>query len=54
MPIHLHPIPQRHPQLRLFRRLHRLPPLLNTRQCRIANSVRVDSRRPLTHHRSRT
>lgn len=31
-PINLHPIPQRHPQIRLFLRRHRLPPLLDISQ----------------------
>lgn len=39
MPVVLHPIPQCHPQLRLFLRRHDLPPLLNARQHRIRNRV---------------
>ena len=56
MPINLHPIPQRHPQIRLLLRRHSLPPLLYTGQRRVrdrmsASRTRLLSLFPLqTHH----
>ena len=39
MPIRLHAIPQRHPQLRLLWSRHAFPSLLNTRERRIRDGV---------------
>lgn len=41
VPIHLHPIPQRHPEIGLFLWWHTLPSLLNIRQCRVGDGVRL-------------
>ena len=40
-PVRLHPIPQRHPQIRLLLRRHALPSLLDVRQCRVGDGVRL-------------
>ncbi len=40
-PVRLHPIPQRHPQIRLLLRRHALPSLLDVRQGRVGDGVRL-------------
>ena len=41
VPVGLHAVPQRHPQLGLLLRRHRLPPLLDPGQGRVRDGVRV-------------
>lgn len=41
VPVDLHAIPQRHPQIGLLLGWHGLPPLLNVRECRVGDGVRA-------------